>query len=150
MIAWASSGVEAKLFSVMNSVRSRKKRSTRFIRAPATAYPRRSSTGWITPACLAHKQSRPMVVASRRRGAVDGKCRAGDEGRLVGNQEEGGVGDLLGFAGAAHRILPAAHLDQRLLVLSGGALLIGPGYKDPQHRRVDRAGTDCIDANFVR
>ena len=31
MMASASSRVEAKLFSVMNSVRSRKKRSTQFI-----------------------------------------------------------------------------------------------------------------------
>src|SRR6266436_2031928 len=37
--------------------RRRRPRNTRY-RAPATAYPCRSSTGWIAPAFLAHKQSR--------------------------------------------------------------------------------------------
>jgi hypothetical protein len=36
--------------------RRRRPRNTRY-RAPATAYPRRSSTGWTAPAVLAHKQS---------------------------------------------------------------------------------------------
>ena len=48
--------------------------------------------------------------ASRRRGAIDRKGSAGDERRLIRDQEEGGVGDLFGLAGAAHRVLPAAQL----------------------------------------
>jgi hypothetical protein len=41
----------------LRSRRHRRPRNTRY-RAPATAYPCRSSTGWIAPAVLAHKQSR--------------------------------------------------------------------------------------------
>ncbi|MGY4285577.1 hypothetical protein ACVWXO_004797 [Bradyrhizobium sp. LM2.7] len=37
--------------------RRRRHRNTHY-RAPATAYPDRTSTGWTAPACLAHKQSR--------------------------------------------------------------------------------------------
>src|SRR5712664_4169655 len=42
--------------------RCRRLRNTHY-RAPATAYPDRSSTGWIAPAFLAHKQSRPSFLA---------------------------------------------------------------------------------------
>ena len=41
----------------LRSRRHRRPRNTRY-RAPATAYPDRTSTGWTAPACLAHKQSR--------------------------------------------------------------------------------------------
>jgi len=41
----------------LRSRRHRQPRNTRY-RAPATAYPGRTCTGWTTPACLAHKQPR--------------------------------------------------------------------------------------------
>jgi len=46
-------------------------------------------------------------LRKRRETAVDQELRAGDVGRFVGREVEGGLGDFLRLAEAAHR-----HMDQ--------------------------------------
>src|SRR5271163_3211639 len=89
--------------------------AARITKPPATTRPRKTaSTGGSRSMIMASKPVRRRSNggrSSRGRGAVYRQSRAGDEGRLVRDQEEGGVGDLLGLAGAAHRVLLAAQLD---------------------------------------
>src|SRR5690242_7080972 len=66
--------------------------------------------------------------------AIDNERFAVDEPRLVGREETDRRGDVLGLADRAFDLLAAA--------LDVGVV--------PEHRRIDRAGGDAIDANLLR
>src|SRR5712671_5550892 len=115
---------------------------------------RRSKLAMIAPPLLASAlpdvARRRSPLSGRGHPAVDGKGGAGDERRLVGEEEERGAGDLLGPAGPAegHRAVGAlAH--QLLPVQPRGGLLIGARHENTQHRRVDRPGPDGVHPDLL-
>src|SRR5438876_11753496 len=87
----------------------------------------------------------PPSSASRRRTSIHWQRRPRDERRLVRDQKQRRVGDLIRACRAAHRVLAGALGDELLGVAALGALLVGAGDEDAKHRRVGGAGADDVD-----
>ena len=68
--------------------RRRRPRNTRY-RAPATAYPRRSSTGRTAPACLAHRKSKEIQPPkSGNSRSPDAQLRRPEEIQIISRRRE--------------------------------------------------------------
>src|ERR1700693_6400022 len=78
-----------------------------------------------------------------RRAAVDEEFGAGDEARIIGSEENGGLGDLLGLADAAGRNLAGEIVEQAFLIG-----FVRAGQVD-EARRMSRAGADDVDPDVA-